>query len=258
MIRWTEVAMVAAALVLSSCSRASERRSAEAARAGYDAGVTAAEPAPVDPTIELRRRMVAEQIEARGVRDPRVLEALGEVPRHEFIPDTGLRSRAYQDQPQPIGHGQTISQPYVVAAMTELAGVGEGDRVLEIGTGSGYQAAVLAALGADVYSIEIVEPLAEWAAAALARTGYGAVQLRVGDGYQGWPEVAPFAAIVVTAAPPYVPAPLRQQLAVGGRLIIPVGADYQELKVITRTEDGFTERTVFPVRFVPMTGEAQR
>jgi protein-L-isoaspartate(D-aspartate) O-methyltransferase len=204
-----------------------------------------------------RERMVREQIEARGIKDARVLAALRKVPRHELVPPAQVRF-AYADRPLPIGHAQTISQPYIVAAMTELAAVRKGDRVLEIGTGSGYQAAVLAELGAEVYSIEIVEPLARSAARALARLGYDRVRVRAGDGYKGWPEAAPFDAVVVTAAPPEVPQPLKEQLKPGGRLVIPVGKRSQELRVITRTADGFQERRVFPVRFVPMTGEAQR
>jgi protein-L-isoaspartate(D-aspartate) O-methyltransferase len=200
--------------------------------------------------------MVAEQIEARGVRDPRVLDAMRAVPRAEFLP-AELRGAAYEDRPLPIGHGQTISQPYVVAAMTELARVAPDARVLEIGTGCGYQTAVLAELAASVHSIEIVEPLGRAAADTLARLGYRNVALRIGDGYAGWPEAAPFDAILVTAAPTHVPRPLLEQLAVGGRLVIPVGATYQELLVITRTETGYSEASAFPVRFVPMTGAAQ-
>ncbi len=203
------------------------------------------------------RQMVEEQIATRGIRDARVLRAMRVVPRHEFVPE-GLRTYAYDDRPLPIGDGQTISQPYVVAAMTELARVGERSRVLEVGTGSGYQAAVLAETGAEVYSIEILEPLSRQAGEILDRLGYDRVHLRVGDGYRGWPEVAPFDAIIVTAAPPRVPKPLKEQLAPGGRLVIPVGDYYQQLIVITRTADGFSEESVFPVRFVPMTGQAQQ
>ncbi len=210
-----------------------------------------------DPMNALRKAMVAEQIAERGVRDERVLGAMRTVPRHEFVPEK-LREFAYADGPLPIGHRQTISQPYIVAAMTELAALKEDSRVLEIGTGSGYQAAVLAEVAAEVYSIEIVEPLARRTAAELERLGYERIKLRIGDGYQGWPEAAPFDAVVVTAAPPYVPEPLKEQLAVGGRLVIPVGDHYQELRVIIRTADGFKEHSVFPVRFVPMTGEAQK
>jgi protein-L-isoaspartate(D-aspartate) O-methyltransferase len=205
---------------------------------------------------EVRKRMVEEQIAARGIHDPRVLSALREVPRHEFVP-AQLRPFAYEDHPLPIGHEQTISQPFIVAAMTELAELEPGDKVLEIGTGSGYQAAVLAALVRSVYSIEIVEPLAQRARQTLRRLGIDNVEVRAGDGFQGWPEQAPFDAILVTAAPPEVPAPLKAQLALGAKLVIPVGIDQQDLRVLTRTARGFEERTVLAVRFVPMTGRAQ-
>jgi protein-L-isoaspartate(D-aspartate) O-methyltransferase len=213
-------------------------------------------PSGDDSRGEERAAMVAEQLIARGIRDPRVLAALREVPRHAFVPEA-LRPIAYTDQPLPIGHEQTISQPYIVAAMSELAQLRPEDRVLEIGTGSGYQAAVLARLAREVYSIEILAPLAERARATLTQLGIDNVTVRAGDGYQGWPEKAPFAAILVTAAPPVVPAPLKEQLAPGGRLVIPVGGGEQELRVITRGEHGFEERSVLPVRFVPMTGKAQ-
>jgi len=203
-----------------------------------------------------RAAMVAEQIAPRGVNDQAVLAAMRKVPRHEFVPE-GLRALAYDDGPAPIGYGQTISQPYIVALMTQLAAVRPRDRVLEIGTGSGYQTALLAELGAEVYSIEIIAPLAERAGQALARLGYGNVTIRAGDGYVGWPEAAPFDAIVVAAAPAYVPEPLKQQLKLGGRLVIPVGTPYQELEVITRTPSGFSERSITAVRFVPMTGRAR-
>jgi protein-L-isoaspartate(D-aspartate) O-methyltransferase len=204
-----------------------------------------------------RERMVAEQIEARGVRDPRVLAALRRVPRHRFVPEAE-RASAYADRPLPIAAGQTISQPLIVALMSELAGVSPGERVLEVGTGSGYQAAVLAELGAEVHSIEIVPELAASARATLAACGYGRVNVIAGDGYRGLPERAPFDAIVVTAAPDHVPQPLIDQLAVGGRLVIPIGDDFQELRVLERTHTDIEERAVSDVRFVPMTGEAQR
>jgi protein-L-isoaspartate(D-aspartate) O-methyltransferase len=213
-------------------------------------------PQPEDPTAQARAEMVETQIAARGVHDPAVLAAMRKVPRHAFVP-AKLMDRAYGDNPLPIGWRQTISQPYIVGLMSELAALGPGARVLEIGTGSGYQAAVLSELGADVYSIEIIEPLAREAASTLARLGYTSVHLRTGDGYRGWPEAAPFDAIVVTAAPPVVPEPLKRQLKDGGRLVLPVGAFHQELRVMTRTVRGWQERDVIPVLFVPMTGEAQ-
>jgi protein-L-isoaspartate(D-aspartate) O-methyltransferase len=200
-----------------------------------------------------RARMVEEQIAARGIADPAVLQAMRTVPRHEFVP-ARVRVDAYADGPLPIGHGQTISQPYVVALMTELAAVKPGDRVLEIGTGSGYQAAILCALGAEVYTVEIIEPLARDAEAVLRRLGYGRVHVRHGDGSRGWPEAAPFDAVVVTAAPPEVPAALLAQLAPGGRLVIPVGTQEQELRVLVRTASGIETRSVVPVLFVPMVG----
>jgi protein-L-isoaspartate(D-aspartate) O-methyltransferase len=201
--------------------------------------------------------MVEETIVARGVRDSLALHALRTVPRHRFVPPAA-QALAHGDHPLPIGEGQTISQPYIVAAMTELLELAPGEKVLEVGTGSGYQAAVLATITPRVYSIEIVESLARSAAERLRGLGYSTVQVRAGDGYQGWPEAAPFDAIIVTAAPDHVPAPLVEQLAPGGRLVIPVGESFQELKVIARALDGsLGERSVMPVRFVPMTGEAE-
>jgi protein-L-isoaspartate(D-aspartate) O-methyltransferase len=211
---------------------------------------------PPDPDAA-RRSMVEHQIAARGVRDPRVLAAMREVPRHRFVPPE-LAGRAYADEPLPIGHQQTISQPYVVALMSELADLAPGERVLEIGTGSGYHAAVLARLAGRVLTIEIVPELAERARSTLAELGIDNVVVRAGDGYGGWPEEAPFDAIVLTAAPPEVPQPLLDQLAEGGRLVAPVGEGMQQLTVITRTRDGFRSEPVVPVRFVPMTGEARR
>jgi protein-L-isoaspartate(D-aspartate) O-methyltransferase len=205
----------------------------------------------------MRERMVERQIEARGVRNPRVLEAMRTVERHRFVPDSVV-DQAYEDHPLPIGEQQTISQPYIVAAMTEALDLQRGDKVLEVGTGSGYQAAVLAELGAQVFSIEIVEPLARRAEKALAAAGYDNVKVIVGDGYRGLPDEAPFAGVIVTAAPAEVPPPLIEQLAVGAHLVIPVGSSWQELRVITRTEEGIETRTLMPVRFVPMTGEAMK
>lgn len=199
--------------------------------------------------------MVRTQVAARGARDPRVLAAMRTVPRHEFVP-AALRPRAYDDAPLPVGHEQTISQPYIVAHMVELARLGPASRVLEIGTGSGYQAAVLAEVAGEVYSVEIVEALHRQAAAVLRRLGYGRVHLRLGDGHRGWPEAAPFDAIVVAAAPERVPPALLQQLAPDGRLVIPVGRDDQVLQVHRRTAEGFGVENVTPVRFVPMVHEA--
>lgn len=223
-----------------------------AACAGTDGGTPASSS---DPFLAMRQRMVEQQIEARGVRDARVLEAMRTVPRHLFVPATD-RDRAYDDAPQPIGSGQTISQPYIVAFMTEAAAIGPGDRVLEVGTGSGYQAAVLAAVGAEVFSIEILPALAERARGDLKSAGYAGVQVRTGDGWAGWPEAAPFDAILVTAAPTTVPQALVMQLKVGGRMVIPLGTGTQELVRITRTARGDERETLLPVRFVPMTGRA--
>jgi protein-L-isoaspartate(D-aspartate) O-methyltransferase len=208
-----------------------------------------------DPFARDRLRMVSEQIEARGIQDPAVLAAMRTVPRHLFVPEPE-RSHAYDDGPLPIGFDQTISQPYIVALMTSLARPAAGRSVLEIGTGSGYQAAVLVACGATVYSIEIVEELGRRSAELLRRLGYH-VHVRIGDGFDGWPEAAPFDSIVCTAAPETVPQPLLGQLKNGGRLVIPVGAQSQDLVVITRSGSSYSRETVAPVRFVPMTGKAR-
>jgi protein-L-isoaspartate(D-aspartate) O-methyltransferase len=204
-----------------------------------------------EPYVMQREAMVREQIAARGVKDPRVLAAIGRVARERFVP-AGSEALAYHDSPLSIGHGQTISQPYIVAVMSEAAAIGPEDVVLEIGTGSGYQTAVLAELARAVYTIEIIPALATRAAALLQELDLDNVHTRLGDGYAGWPEHAPFDAIVVTAAPPTVPETLKQQLRVGGRLVVPVGTDDQELLVIERTPEGFRERRLMPVRFVPM------
>ena len=203
-----------------------------------------------------RLEMVEKQIMKRGVTEPGVLGAMRDVPRHLFVPD-GLRNQAYVDSPLSIGSGQTISQPYIVALMTSLLDLRKGDRVLEIGTGSGYQAAVLARLVDEVYTIEIRETLGKRAENTLAELGFENVHVRIGDGYKGWPEEAPFDGIIVTAAPERIPQPLLEQLAIGGRLVIPVGAFFQDLLVITRTRDGYEEVKVAPVRFVPMIGEVE-
>jgi protein-L-isoaspartate(D-aspartate) O-methyltransferase len=204
-----------------------------------------------------REEMVATQIAARGVRDPRTLAAMRKVARHLFVPPA-VAGQAYEDHPLPIGHGQTISQPYIVAFMTEALALEGGETVLEVGTGSGYQAAVLGEIAARVHTIEIVAPLAEEAAALLKKLGYANVEVRAGDGYLGWPEAAPFDAIIVTAAAPRIPEPLKQQLRDGGRLILPVGDEWQELVVVTRRGDRFDETRVLPVRFVPMTGKVRQ
>jgi protein-L-isoaspartate(D-aspartate) O-methyltransferase len=215
-----------------------------------------------DSWAEARRRMVLE-IEhlARSIAkktgqreiSPRVLDTLRHVPRHEFVPEE-QRHNAYQNRPLPIGEGQTISQPFIVALMSDLADIGANDRVLEVGTGSGYQAAVLARLAKHVFSTEIIEPLGQHAASTLARLGIDNVTLRIGDGSEGWPEQAPFDAIVVTAAPEHLPDNLIKQLNVGGRLVIPIGADAQELLMIKKRPDGtFESSEILPVRFVPLT-----
>ena len=195
--------------------------------------------------------MVSQQLRSRDIRSPRVLEAMRAVPRHVFIPETERRD-AYGDHPVSIGYGQTISQPYIVAFMTEALDVRPGDRVLEIGTGSGYQAAVLARLAKEVYTIEIVEPLAERARATLSALGYRNVHVRTGNGYLGWPEHAPYDRVMVTAAPEDVPPALVQQLAVGGLMAIPVGTVYQELRILRRTATGTDTLHTLPVKFVPM------
>jgi len=198
-----------------------------------------------------RRVMVESQIRARGVRDSLVLAALAKVPRHLFVPE-GLRAHAYADEPLPIGHGQTISQPFIVAYMTETLALRGGEKVLEIGTGSGYQTAVLAEIAGQVFTVEIVEPLALRARAVLDELGYTNVHARVGDGAAGWPEEGPFDAIIVTAAAPVHPAALEQQLAEGGRMIVPVGTDLQDLYLVRRTGRGIVRDRLLAVRFVPL------
>jgi protein-L-isoaspartate(D-aspartate) O-methyltransferase len=199
--------------------------------------------------------MVETQLAARGLSDSATLAAMRRVPRHRFVP-TAYQRGAYDDHPLPIGEGQTISQPFIVGAMTEALKLEPEDRVLEIGTGSGYQAAVLAEVAQEVFSIEILESLGLRAESTLVELGYTNVHVRIGDGYRGWPEHAPFDAIIVTAAPDHIPQPLIDQLAVGGRMVLPVGDIDQRLVVLTKSEKGITREDRFGVRFVPMTGEA--
>jgi protein-L-isoaspartate(D-aspartate) O-methyltransferase len=205
-----------------------------------------------------RRRMVEEQLAGRGIKSHAVLEAMAAVPRHEFVPEN-VRKFSYADEPLPIGYGQTISQPYIVAFMTEQLDPQPADRILEIGTGSGYQAAILSRLVSEVYTIEIVEPLAKRAAADLKRLGYENIKVLAGDGYKGWPEHAPFDGIIVTCAPDHVPKPLVDQLRDGGRMIVPVGSPgMQELFLLRKRGTKVEQTAVLPVRFVPMTGKSDQ
>lgn len=218
----------------------------------------AAGPDGSNPFRAAREHLVRTEVAGAGVTDPAVLAALRRVPRHRFVPERFL-AQAYADHPLPIGHGQTISQPSLVGLMTQFLALRPDARVLEVGTGSGYQAAILAEIVREVYTVEIIVPLAQEAAARLATLGYPRVQVRAGDGYAGWPEAAPFDAILVTCAPDRVPPPLRDQLKTGGRLCIPVGpaGGEQELRLLEKTAAGdLVLRAVLPVRFVPMTGRA--
>jgi len=199
----------------------------------------------------LRAQMVETQLRAREIRSESVLNAMARVPRHLFVP-ADVQAHAYDDRPLPIGHGQTISQPYIVAYMTEMLQLEPGHKLLEIGTGSGYQAAVLAEIAKHVHSIELVPGLAREARAALAKAGYANVTVRTGDGYRGWPELAPFDRIIVTAAPPDIPQALVDQLAIGGVMVVPVGTSEQEIVIISKTAAGVTRKRTIPVRFVPM------
>lgn len=199
----------------------------------------------------LRNAMVEQQVRQRGITRPDVLSAMRQVPRHLFVPES-LRDRAYSEQPLDLGQGRTVYQPYVVALMTSLLDLKHGDKVLEVGTGTGYHAAVLSRIAREVYSIEIVEPVASQASKRLAAMGYHNVEVRVGNGYKGWPEKAPFDAILLSAAPKEVPKALLQQLKVGGKMVAPVGGFFQDLLVITKTADGLQRNMVIPVRLQPM------
>jgi protein-L-isoaspartate(D-aspartate) O-methyltransferase len=241
-LRWTLAALFAAALPFAAPAQDDTARARE--RLVREIAADARETAPYTGRTQF---------------SPRVMDALTKVPRHLFVPPD-QRPYAYENRPLPIGHGQTISQPYIVALMSEFADVQPGQRVLEIGTGSGYQAAVLAEMGAEVHTIEIVEAVGRAGAQALRDAGYGRVRTRIGDGYAGWPEAAPFDAVLVTAAAPEIPAPLVAQLKPGGRLVIPVGArgETQQLMVGIKRADGTLEtRRTIPVRFVPLTREAR-
>ena len=215
-------------------------------------------PTPVSDFAAERERMVQQQLRTRDIKDERVLAAMAKVPREEFVP-ADSRAATYEDGPLPIGYDQTISQPYIVAFMTEQLRLSPTDRVLEIGTGSGYQAAILAELAGEVYTIELVEPLAKNAEATLQRLGYKNVHVKTGDGYKGWPEHAPFDAIIVTCAPDKVPQLLTDQLKESGRMIIPVGDRFaQQLYLLEKKNGQLKESVTLPVRFVPMAGEAQK
>jgi protein-L-isoaspartate(D-aspartate) O-methyltransferase len=209
-----------------------------------------------DAEVKSREEMVRNQLAAGGIRNPEVLQAMTEVPRHEFVP-ASLRPYAYADGPLPIGHGQTISQPFIVAYMTQALELSKEDTVLEVGTGSGYQAAILGKLAKEVYTIEIVPPLAESAKVILSKLGFENVHVRLGDGYLGWPEKAPFDAIIVTCAPDHVPEPLVSQLKEGGRLVIPVGTagGIQQLVLLKKRNGQISKEKMLDVRFVPMTGK---
>lgn len=244
--RWIRKIAGALLILATQAAGGSESNGGNGSRPSRDPGFT-----------DEREDMVERQLESRGIRDQKVLDAMRKVPRHRFAPDLDP-TRAYQDRPHPIGDGQTISQPYIVALMSELAKLEPPCKVLEVGTGSGYQAAVLAEMGCDVYSIEIIESLANRALEILKAEGYDdRVHSRFGDGYRGWPSQAPFDAVIVTAAAPRIPQPLLDQLRVGGRLVIPVGDHWQVLEVHRRTKEGFERERVSDVRFVPMTGEVR-
>lgn len=198
-----------------------------------------------------REEMVETQIKARGIEDENLLDAMRKIPRHEFVPDN-MQEHAYNDEPLPIGGGQTISQPYIVAYMTSVLDLKKDDKVLEIGTGSGYQAAVLAELAAEVYTVEIHQDLSQKARKILDKLGYSNIRYRIGDGTQGWDSHSPYDAVMVTAAPASIPEKLKEQMGIGAKMVIPVGQAFQELVLITREQDKFSRRKLLPVRFVPL------
>ena len=243
--------LAAAALGTPSAAHGTAAAALETLSAASNAQVSTSPSSEDARFASMRRAMVDRQLKARGIRSEAVLAAMAKVPRHRFVRsvDTDL---AYSDMPLPIGSGQTISQPFIVAYMTEVLDVARGEKVLEIGTGSGYQAAVLAGLARDVYSIEIIPELAERARARLQELGYRNVHVRVGDGYLGWPEAQPFDRIMVTAAPDHVPEPLVQQLASNGHMVIPVGRGAQKLLVISKTSRGVVREETLDVQFVPL------
>lgn len=218
--------------------------------------VAAALPAGAEDLWAAQRRSMVEKLRQRGKIPPEVLSAMEKVPRHLFVPEA-VRAKSYDDEPLPLGSGRSIYEPYVVALMTSLLDLQKGDKVLEVGTGSGYHAAVLARLAREVYSVEIVPPVASQARQRLQALGYHNIEVRIGDGYQGWAAKGPFDAILLSAAPPHIPKPLIEQLRVGGRMVVPVGGLLQDLLVITKTEDGLEKRTVIPVRLTPMTGKVR-
>jgi protein-L-isoaspartate(D-aspartate) O-methyltransferase len=249
---------ILAALALSACSKSDPKTQKKPEPLVVEAPRDAAEIKEPDPFAEARFEMVERTIVARGIKDERVIAAMKIAPRHEFVPPT-IRDQAYDDRPLPIGFDLTISQPYIIASMTEAIRVKAGDKVLEIGTGSGYQAAVLAMMGAKVWTIEIHPELGARTKKVLEKLGFKDVQMKIGDGYFGWEDAAPFDAIMITCATPEIPHPLYEQLKPGGRLIAPIGDDFgQELTIITKTTDGLERDTFMDVRFGPMKGEIDK
>ncbi len=262
LIRWfnTRLPVAGLLLLMTACSNDSSQPIADsdAGQQDVSGAVTESPTDQDDRQTALREKMVTGQIASRDITNQRVLGVMRRVPRHEFVPPP-MRPFAYEDSPLLIGEDQTISQPYIVALMTQLADPQPGDKVLDIGTGSGYQAAVLAELVEQVYSVEIVESLANEARQRLEKLGYQNIQVRHGDGYRGWPAHAPFDLIIVAAAPDHIPPALVEQLAPGGKLVIPVGDRWQHLVLVEKAEDGsVSEKKVHPVTFVPMTGEAEK